>query len=290
MARTPEYWYDVIIAEKQTMASLNNLQPNVDTAQDLLADVTTSSKVARWRLWIWCVAVAIYAIDVLFDLLKLDLESIALESRYGTLPWYVKKSLDYQHGDALVLQNLEWKYATENLTARVVKRASAQKGVNLVLLKVAKLSGTVPVPLSSAELIGYTSYIDQITHPGINVTIISAVSDELRLYLNVNYDPLVLTATGELLSTPGTFPVEDAIDNYLSDLNNEFNGEFENMIAIDKVQDAVGVVSAYHTNSTSRYGTNPFVAFSQKYLPNAGHMIIDPLTPLSTTITYTPNV
>lgn len=56
MARSPQYWYDYMIAEKQTNSNLNNLVPNPDTNQTLLNDLTTPSKVADWRLWIWVVA------------------------------------------------------------------------------------------------------------------------------------------------------------------------------------------------------------------------------------------
>jgi hypothetical protein len=109
--------------------------------------------------------------------------------------------------------------------------------------------------------------------------------------LAVNYDPLLLTSTGELISTPGTYPVRDAVNAYL--LNLEFDSRFELMALIDYVQKATGVSnngSAYVVSASARYGTNPFVAFTQKYYPNAGYMVVDPLTPLSASINYTANV
>jgi len=271
------------------MSTLNGLVPNPDLAQDLLTDVTTTSKVARWRWFVWIVACGIYALDVLFDLLKIDMEDIAKKSRFGTLPWYVQKSFEFQFGDVLIQDsNKEWKYATINTANQIIKRAASQEGVNLVVLKVAKLVGGVASPLSSTELSAYDTYIKKLKPPGINVSIITDVADELQLYITVNYDPLVLSSTGELLSTPGSYPVIDAVNNYIDNI--DFNGVFELMTAVDYLQTAQGVKSVYITSALARYGANPFVAFTQKYLPNAGHLKIDPANDLTVTTTYTPYV
>ena len=64
LARTILEIYDSIIAEKQNMASLNALQPSIDSSQDLLNDLTSSSKVAVWRLWAFITAVAINVFEV----------------------------------------------------------------------------------------------------------------------------------------------------------------------------------------------------------------------------------
>jgi len=53
MARTIEIIYNAIIAEKQAQSELNALQPAIDDAQTLLADLTSASKVAAWRLQAW---------------------------------------------------------------------------------------------------------------------------------------------------------------------------------------------------------------------------------------------
>ncbi len=83
MARGVKEWYDFLITEKNTMSTLNNLQPNVDTAQDLLSEVNSPSKVADWRLYLWLVAVAAAAVDLIFGLennYERDLQSN--ETRY----------------------------------------------------------------------------------------------------------------------------------------------------------------------------------------------------------------
>lgn len=284
MARPITYWYDKIITEKNSLSSLSALTPNIDTAQTLLNDVTTNSRVARWRLWIWAVAACAYSLDVLFDLALITFEALSKRSRFGTLPWYVNESFLFQYGDALVYQNNEWQYATVNTANQIIKRSAAQENGNIVNLKVAKLVGTTPTKLNPTEKTAFISHWAVKKPAGINLNIISDDPDELRLYLNVNFDPLLLDNTGQLLTTPGTYPVNDAINAYISNL--EFNGILELCDLIDKVQAASGVVSAYTNLATARYGANPYVAFSERYLPNAGHMIIDSTNPLSSTITY----
>lgn len=292
MSQSIEYYYDIIVAEKQTMANLTGLQPGVDTAQTLLADVTTKSRVARWRLWVWCVAVAMYSFDVLFDLFKIDLEDIAQQSRYGQLPWYESVSKNYQQGYNLVWSNNAFRYSIVDETAKVVKLAAAVELVtgpsSVVSLKVAKLTGSDPAPLDATEKAAFEAYIKKIKPAGIVVTVITDVADELRLYMKIGYDPLVLSATGESLLTPGTFPVADVINTFIKTL--PFNGTLELCNLVDAIQAVFGVNSVYVTNASARYGANPFIVFTERYQANAGYLTIEAGTPLSTSITYEANV
>ena len=280
-----------MIAEKNTFANLNVYQPNIDSSQTLLSDLKSTSKVARWRLMLWVVATCAFAVEVLLDVAILTMQAIAAKSRYGTLPWYAAVAKEFQYGDALSQVNLEYVYPVIDPTKQIVAVAAANEGNGKVNIKIARLNGGVLAPLTTPQLSAFTSYINLKKAAGSTVQVINNNPDELRLYLAVNFDPLVLSPTGELISTPGTYPVEDAVELYLSSL--PFDGKFELMKLIDKIQEYgadKGVVSAYVTNATSRYGTNPFISFAQSYYPNAGYMIIEAATPLSSTITYTANV
>lgn len=288
MARSIQYWYDYMAAEKNTLPSLNVLQPNIDNHQTLLTDVTSTSKVARWRLMLWVVAACAYAVDVVFDLTILNLEKLAQNSRFGTLPWYVNQSLTYQHGDALVFQNNEFQYPVLDLTKRIIERAAAQENGNTVNVKVAKLVANVPTKLDVAQKAAFTAYIAKIKPAGIKVNVISDDPDELKLFLKINFDPLLLSNTGELLTTSGVFPVNNAVNDYLKNLNFNFNGTLELCDLIDKIQAATGVKSAYVISASARFGANPFVLFTERYQANAGHMIIDSTSPLTATVTYQP--
>lgn len=286
MARSPHYWYDFMIAQKNSMSSLSSYQPNIDSSQTLLNDVTTTSKVARWRLYIWCVAVAAYSIDTIFDLALMSFELLSKKSRFGTLPWYVNQSLSFQYGDTLVYQNNEWQYATINTINQIVKRVAPQENGNTVNLKVAKLVSNVPTKLNSTELASFTAYIKKIKPAGVNVNIISDDPDDIILYIKAIFDPLLLDDTGQLLSSPGTYPLNDAVNQFLSNLNDNFTGTVDLCELIDAIQLAQGIKSAYMIQASARYGTNAFSVFTERYESNAGHLVISSVNPLSSTVTY----
>ncbi len=295
MARTITYWYDVIIAEKNTFSNLNTLQPNVDSGQQLLTDVTSTSRVARWRLWVWCVAVAAYALDVLFDLFKIELEAISLRSRFGTLPWYVFTAKNFQYGNILGLQwiNNQYQYAPPPATQypTIIACAAAVEFGNTVILKVAQFDGTNVLKLTAPQLAVFTDYMCDATKvkpAGVILNIISDDPDQLQLYVKIKYNRLILDATGQLLSTPGVYPVNDAINQFIMYLSKPatFNGVLELCNLVDSLQATTGVDAAYITNALARYGANPFVAFAERYQANAGYLIIDPGTPLIGTVTY----
>ena len=288
MARSIPYFYDIMIAEKNSMSNLSAYQPSIDSSQILLNDLKSTSKVSRWRLMLWVVATCAFAIDVLNDLAILTMQAIAAKSRYGTLPWYVSVAKAFQYGDSLTQVNLEFVYATIDATKQIVSVAAAKEGSGVVNVKIARTNAGVLAPLTTPQLNAFKGYMTLKKPAGITVQVINDDPDELRLYLAINYDPLLLASNGELISAPGTFPVEDAVNAYLKAL--EFDGKFELMRLIDTVQAAQGVASAYVTSATARYGANPFVGFAQSYYPNAGYMIIEAATPLSGTITYTANV
>lgn len=288
MARSITYWYDVIITEKNTMSNLNGLLPAIDSSQKLLTDLNSKSKVARWRLWVWCVSVAAYTLDVLFDLFKIDLEDLVVRNRFGQLPWYVYIAKSYQHGYSLSWINNRYQYNAVDEAARIIKRAAAEENGEVINLKFAKVESGVTVPCNLTEKNAFKSYVEKVKPAGVDINYISEYPDDLKLFISVLYDPMVLTNSGESILTPGVFPVEDSINNFIGELT--FNGTLELCFVNDSIQKSSGVVSSYVTNAQARYGANPFVAFPERYVSNAGHLAIHAGSPLNSTITYTANV
>jgi hypothetical protein len=284
MGKTIEDHYDAMIAEKNTMSILSIYQPNIDSTQTLLSDLKSTSRVARWRLVFWVVATCAYALGVDWELCKIELEAVAARSRYGTLPWYVRIIKEFQYGDPLVLIDDEWQYATINTANRCINLAAAQEGPGVVNVKIAALVGGVKQPVSAAQEIAAKAYLMKKKPAGIRINVINDNPDDLILAVTVNYDPLVLTSTGESIANPTVFPVDLALALYLESL--EFDGAYELMSQVDYIQKAVGVKTAYITAASARYGSNPFAPFTQRYYPNAGYMTVYP----STVITYVPYV
>jgi hypothetical protein len=294
MARTIIQIYDEMIAEKQINTALTDLQPNIESGQNLLNDLTSASKVAVWRLIFFTVAVAIWTHEKIFDLHKLEIEKRASELITGTLRWYSEQALAFQYGDILVWNNqlLKYEYSSGSTGQKIVARASTIEVVganNQIRIKIAKLNNSGKlVPLSASEQNSFTTYINKIKFAGVNVAITNINPDQLKLSIRVDYNPLILTSTGELISTPGVYPVRDAINNYIANL--PFDGVFNINAMIDKIQSADGVIDPVVLSCEAQTGSTPYVPISQNYTADAGYLEIDPSFPLDNTsvIIYNP--
>jgi hypothetical protein len=289
MARTIQQIYDSMILEKQVHTELNALQPNIDSAQTLLNDLNSPSKVAIWRTLFFTIAVSIWVLEKLFDEHVKWIENRAKELIVGTTAWYHTMALKFQYGDALVFANDKYEYATVNEVAKIVKLVSVNEVGGQVLIKVAKLdSSLLPIPLTTPELDAFKAYMQKVKVAGVKLVMVSRVADLLKINYVVYYDPLVLTSTGELISTPGVKPVEDTINNYIKSL--PFDGVFTVTELTDKIQQTIGVKNPVFQSAFAKLGVNPYVSVGDYYKPNAGYLQVDSSFPLSGSITYIPYV
>lgn len=282
MARTIQVIYDSIIAEKQNQTALNALQPAIDDSQTLLNDLTSTSKVAIWRLWAWLTAVAINVHENVFDLFKAEVEARALELPTGTGLWYHTQILLYQHGDALVWSGTQYGYDPITPANRVIDTAAVIDAGFQVRIKLAKfdLAGD-PEALSAAELSGAQGYINQIKFAGTATNVTSGNADDLKVNYFIKYDPILLAPDGSLISDPAQFPVIDAIKAKIKSL--PFNGVLSLMELTDEVQSAEGVIDATLNSAFAKFGALTYTAINKEYLPDAGYLALDEIT---STFTY----
>lgn len=286
MARTVNDIYDSLIAEKENLTNLSGLQPDPDDAQTFLQDLTSTSKVAIWRLMLYLVAFGTHVLEVLFDTHKAEILDLKYKLITGTPRWYQQKALEFQNGDSLSWNGAQYVYATINEANQIVKRAAVVASGGITRIKAAKLDvdGITPIPLSAGEVVSFTTYMQTIAFAGINILVISTDPDDLIFNVKAYYDPLVLSPTGEDIENPGVFPVEDAINNYIKNL--PFNGVLNLTKVIDEIQGAKGVIDPVLESAQARYGSNPFATIVDNYTSFAGHMTIHSGNPLNTTITY----
>lgn len=291
MSRTIKQIYDEIITEKETFSSLNALVPNPDTAQTFLTDLTSSSKVAFWRLMFWVLAVAIWSHEQIFEIHLAEVEARGDELITGTKRWYRNEVLNFQYGDALIWDStrLKYGYATGSTGPKIVSNASVLEVGAQLRIKIAKDDGAGGLePLDVTEETAFTTYINKIKFAGTNIAITNINADFLKIVLNIDYDPLTLSSTGELIATPGTFPVIDAVNDYITGL--PFDGVFNLTKFIDSIQLSSGVVDAYLTSAQAKSGAGTYAPTGQNYTANAGYLQIDPAFPLTdpSIIIYTP--
>jgi len=280
MARTISGIYDEIIAEKQNMSELTALVPNPDSAQTLLTDLTSTSKVAVWRLWAWLTAVAVWIHEKLWDAFKAEVDAIVAAAVPGTARWYREMCLNFQYQDELVYENFKFIYKPVDVSKRIVARASATEQGGNVLLKVAKLVNGIPEKLSSDpsndELSAFTGYISKIKFAGTFCPIVSTDSDLLNASFDVYYDPTVINASGQLLSNTAIKPAEAAINDYLANL--PWDGVMLKSAVIDAVQKAVGVQDVVlNLLQAKAHSALSYNTVTRTYRSVAGYITIDTL-------------
>jgi hypothetical protein len=97
--------------------------------------------------------------------------------------------------------------------------------------------------------------------------------DNLKLTLDVYYDPLVLNGQGVRLDGTNNTPLQDAIGESLYQL--EFNGELILTNLTDHLQQIDGVEMPVIKLAEAKYGALDFTAFDETYIADAGYMIIE---------------
>ena len=284
MSRSIQTIFDAIIIEKETFSSLSGLISPVipDTAQDLLTELTTASKVAIWRLLFWVIAVAIFVHESLFDTFKSDVEKRALEIIPATTRFYVIEAKKFQFGDDLQFINGRFQFADTTSVAAVAKQiieqASARDIERVVTLKIAKDDGSGGLEkLTSTEKTAFEGYLNQVKIAGTKTIVISDDPDTLKVAYTIQFDPLVMKQDGTLI-VDGTSPVQVAIDDYIEGL--PFDSTFRVQDLTDAIQLARGVVNAVADVIETKFGalsfTDILTVTTETFLPNAGYLITDP--------------
>lgn len=174
-------------------------------------------------------AVAVWALEKLFDLHRADVDARIEQLEPHTLRWYVSKAKAYMQGQKLVT-DCDY-YDTEGVTeqdiaaAKVVKYAVATESNTVVYIKVAREVDGNPAALTAGQLEGLTSYMNEIKDAGVSVQLRNEPADQMRISLLIYYDPtlLIIDANGNG-SQNGKDPVRETTKQVIENL--PFNGMF----------------------------------------------------------------
>lgn len=244
-------------------------------AQADLAGLTSNSRTAVWRLWIYITAVAFWTLETLFDLHRQEVIDYINNMKPGSAKWYANIAQAYQHGQ--VLPPDTDKYNNTGLTEdeieerKIVAYAAVVEAERGLRIKVAKDNGTDLEPLDEVdELPPFMEYMARVKYAGIRLLITSNEPDSLTLNLAIYYDPLVLDSEGSRLDGSDNEPVQKAVRNYLRNL--PFNGVFVLAYLVDVLQQVPGVVVPHILSASARYGALPYTSFNVEYQPDAGYL------------------
>lgn len=265
MAQTIDYWYNQIITKVY--------------ADPVLSDLDHTSAVADYKLWAYIVAVVIQTIDVLFDLRAAEVTDQLATKKPHTLNWYKQLALRFQYGQDLIADSDQYLNAgltTDQIASQLIitQAAVTENTDGSLRMKVVKLVGGDYAQLNDAEKTAFHAYIADTKDAGVRINDESLPPDDLKLVLDIFYNPLVLDATGKRIDGNSDTPVIDACNAYLKNL--KFNGEFAKTRLSDTIQAVDGVELVGLLSAQSRYGVRPFEEIDERIIPDGGYLrVID---------------
>ena len=280
MARSIQDIQQLIYAQKAQEPALENLN--------------STSKVAIWRLWVYIISVAIWSLEKLFDLHRIDIDKRLTELKPHTARWYRSKALAFQYGFGLSLEsdkyNNQWLTDEQIEASKIIKYSAVVESKNegRLIVKIAGEQGDTLQPITDVQRKSFEAYLQEIKDAGVRLSVVNYQPDVLHLQMKIVYDPLVLDSNGQSI-TKATKPVEETIKSYLKRL--PFNGELVLAHLIDALQQAEGVkiphlVLAQSKNITSSGEYGAFETIEISKIPTAGYFTIDNYND----ITYISNV
>ena len=234
------------------------------------------SRISLESLLLYIVAFAQWTLEKLFDTHTQEVTDYIATMKPHTLRWYQEKAKAFLYGFNLIDGTDQFdttgKGDDEIAKAQVVKFAAVTESGATLYLKIAGEESGRPKKLDASQKAAFEAYLHEYKDAGVRVDVTSEQGDYLRLSLDVYYNPLLLTATGQSKSD-GTYPVEDAIKSYIEQL--PFNGEYRNNALVDAIQQTTGVVMVQlHSaaQSVDNVTYNPVAAFCT---PFAGYFEYD---------------
>ena len=271
MARTPDIIQNTLLAEKANKPELEGL--------------TSTSKTAIWRLFVYIMAVAIYAFEIILDKHYSDVTQKLTEEKAHTARWYRTKALAFQFGFDLIFDTDEFNntgYTTEQIDdSKIIKYAAVVESENdsRLIVKIAGETDGELNRLNEQQVTSFKSYmLDHVRDAGVKITVINYEADKLFLNLQINYDPLVLSSNGQHLNN-ANYPVVDAIKAYMKEL--PFNGELVLAHLVDKLQQVEGVLIPTIMNASTSWideNTNSYgdpIGIAVKAIPVSGYFKVE---------------
>ena len=242
------------------------------------------SKVSFESVLIDIIAITIYTFENILDKHYSDVTQKLTEEKAHTARWYRSKALAFQLGFDLKTDSDEFNndgYSAEQIEeSKIVKYAAVVEAENdsRLIVKIAGETDGELNRLNEQQVASFKTYMQEVRDAGVKLTVINYEADKLFLDLQINYDPLVLSANGQHLIN-ANFPVVDAIKAYMKEL--PFNGELVLAHLVDKLQQVEGVriptimsaSTSWIDENTNSYG-DP-IGIAVKAIPVSGYFKVE---------------
>ena len=268
----------------RTIEQINNEIIKAKESEPALAGLTSTSKVAIWRLWAYITAFVIWTLEKIFDEHKREVSEALSELKPHTARWYRNKALAFQYGFDLLEDSDKFDntgYTEDEINnSKIVKYSAVTESEteSRLIVKIATEQSGELQPISQGQKASFDAYINEIRDAGVRITTINYLPDILKLQMKIYRDPLVLDENGQSILT-GEKPVEKAIKEYFKKL--PFNGELVLAHLVDALQQVEGVKIPHIILAESKWidaGVNDYGNYQPievKTIPISGYFKIE---------------
>lgn len=241
-------------------------------------------------------AFVLWMFEKFIDQNKSEIDTLIDNSKIHTQKWYRGKGLNFMYGYDL---NESDNYDTNGLTdaqinsAKIIANAAPIKMQGYLRMKVVKRVGDELAPLAPAELLAFKSYMNYVADAGTYVIPTTGSADDLKLQLDVYYNPLILAGDGSSLDGTNLNPVKTAIKDYLKSIR--FNGSFVESKLEKELEAVDGVTMVKTVGAWSKYGTYTYESTNNNNVgkvneirvADAGYMKLDETNSIINYIPFT---
>lgn len=201
-----------------------------------LSSLTSTSKAAVWRNWVFVAANAQQNLEVIQDRFEAQVNEIIANNFIGTAEWYAQRAKEFQLGYDLTLnaQGIKYGYSVTDVESQIIKAVSVTEDTGSTLyIKVAKEVDTDLSALSPQEKTQFTKYITKIKLAGTKINVVSLAADQLIMSgCTIYYDSIYSEAV-----------IKEAVETALREYTRSipFDGKVKLNDVIDTIQKVTGV-------------------------------------------------
>lgn len=163
------------------------------TSRPELSSLTSTSKAAVWRNWVFVAANAQQNVEIIQDRFEAEVNEIIANNFIGTTQWYAERSKEFQVGYDLTLNGTKFGYSVIVPESQIIKAVSVtENSGSTVYIKVAKedTDGDL-IALSSQEKSMFQKYMLKIKLAGTKINVVSLTADQLVMSgCTVYYDSI----------------------------------------------------------------------------------------------------
>jgi hypothetical protein len=201
------------------------------------------SKVSIETILFSVISYAIYLHEVIWDTFQSAIQTIVDQAMVPSIYFYYAIAKEFQLGVDLVFDETtqSFIYSSIDTTKQPIAFCAVRDMSTSVRILVAKADNfSFPASLDSGTLDVFKVYMNQRKPAGVILNIMTAEADLIQITASIQINRLLLNLDGSLITSSDTYPVEDAINAYLSTI--AYGGTFNKTKMIDKIQAATGVV------------------------------------------------